>query len=530
MNDHIEPSIEERLRRHYDHLRTEPPVERESRRQPRVLVGAACLILLLAGAGAYLGVRGPDSGQPIASADADTETDPDADTDEAADESAAGLGSQPLPPATDPTTPSPSEPSTTTPGAETTEGTDAGTGPDPRSGSVNVDGSPEAPTPGTVAPPPGAELSLAYGIWEPTEYDTCSKEIHDRYWVYGPDGKVYPTYHPPIDPATGCTFGHEHGRDPAGSDLADIPFPFGYVNEQATAAGVGQGPANHVGHKIEWYNNGGYYESGSPNSSHDQICDVAYKLHIDTHSDNAFANNTHELFNYARCENGSELIYRALHTFGNSGEFNMHCDQQEGPAVTVGGGGERPDGSSGGREIPAGPCFEEQLLVAEGQQSDWFPFDERWTVYQSIDSEAFGRFFIQFFFFADVPSRYWDGEKLARTVDLCYVTGARQVRDDEFCEPMRKANPGERVRWDDPASPFNGADRQVFMADIRVDNLAQQTSWYTDIYGGVWSTEPFPGSIRQHVGTTPLRAAASYEPSPIRSITFDDDVGLHAPN
>lgn len=55
--------------------------------------------------------------------------------------------------------------------------------------------------------------SLAYGIWTPSGTDTCTQAIHDSYSVVGPDGLRYPTWHPPVDPATGCTFGHEHGRD-----------------------------------------------------------------------------------------------------------------------------------------------------------------------------------------------------------------------------------------------------------------------------------------------------------------------------
>ena len=190
-----------------------------------------------------------------------------------------------------------------------------------------------------------------------------------------------------------------------------------------------------------------------------------------------------------------------------------------------------PDhGGSGTREIPASACFQDRVLVPEGEKTDWFPFDERWTLYHSVDSEEFGRFFIQFYFFTDLPARYWDGERMARTVDLCYVTGERQVRDDELCGQMRALHPDRRIGWDDPASPFNGADRSVFMGDLRLDNLAGSTDWYTDLNGEVWSPEPFPGSIRQHVGTTPIRAAASYRPSPIRDIAFEADVGLHAPN
>lgn len=78
-------------------------------------------------------------------------------------------------------------------------------------------------TTGPVVPPEDpagtGEVASAYGKWEPSEIDTCSAEIHDAWSTVGPDGKLYPTWHPPVDPMTGCTFGHEHGRDPSGSDL-----------------------------------------------------------------------------------------------------------------------------------------------------------------------------------------------------------------------------------------------------------------------------------------------------------------------
>ena len=64
--------------------------------------------------------------------------------------------------------------------------------------------------------PANATPSRAFGIWNPGPNDTCTKEQHDAYSVVGPDGKLYPTWHPPTGPG-GCTFGHEHGRDPHGS-------------------------------------------------------------------------------------------------------------------------------------------------------------------------------------------------------------------------------------------------------------------------------------------------------------------------
>ena len=68
--------------------------------------------------------------------------------------------------------------------------------------------------------------------------------------MVGPDGKLYPAWHPPtvINPATGerCSFGHEHGANPRGSDIYDwvatelaapaftdrAGIPFGYASER----------------------------------------------------------------------------------------------------------------------------------------------------------------------------------------------------------------------------------------------------------------------------------------------------------
>lgn len=61
--------------------------------------------------------------------------------------------------------------------------------------------------------------SVAYSLWSPGPNDTCTKADHDRYATVGPDSLQYPTWHPAVDPVSGCSFGHEHGRDPHGSAL-----------------------------------------------------------------------------------------------------------------------------------------------------------------------------------------------------------------------------------------------------------------------------------------------------------------------
>ena len=87
-----------------------------------------------------------------------------------------------------------------------------------------------------VVPGGGTPVGNAqsYGLWTPGPRDDCTAAIHNSYSVVGPDGKLYPTWHPPVDPVTGCSFGHDHGRDPRGSALyaAVGPIPFGYANEQ----------------------------------------------------------------------------------------------------------------------------------------------------------------------------------------------------------------------------------------------------------------------------------------------------------
>src|SRR5262245_30331322 len=73
--------------------------------------------------------------------------------------------------------------------------------------------------------------SLVCKIYLPviTTGELCPAWVHARYVTTGPDGKQYPTWHPPIDPEFGCLFGHEHGADPRTSH-ADASMPaFGYA-------------------------------------------------------------------------------------------------------------------------------------------------------------------------------------------------------------------------------------------------------------------------------------------------------------
>ncbi|HEU4743344.1 MAG TPA: hypothetical protein VFS50_17270 [Meiothermus sp.] len=67
----------------------------------------------------------------------------------------------------------------------------------------------------------------------PVAGQTCPQWVHDRYQVQGPDGLMYRTWHPQVDPDYWCTFDHEHGDDPRTSLANPALPPFGYINRQA---------------------------------------------------------------------------------------------------------------------------------------------------------------------------------------------------------------------------------------------------------------------------------------------------------
>lgn len=58
--------------------------------------------------------------------------------------------------------------------------------------------------------------------------EPCPDRVHRQYVAEGPDGELYPTWHPRIDPIHGCYYEHEHGSDPATVHPDWTPL-FGYT-------------------------------------------------------------------------------------------------------------------------------------------------------------------------------------------------------------------------------------------------------------------------------------------------------------
>ena len=312
-----------------------------------------------------------------------------------------------------------------------------------------------------------ATPARAFGLWNPGTSETCTKEQHDAYSTVGPDGKLYPTWHPPVDPASGCRFGHEHGRDPRGSRLSGLvgDIPFGYANEQLDITD----PANprhedHVGHKVEWENDIPMrVNSDVASPLFDVRCDVLVKLHQGTHSKDAFTNNVHELVYHIACNDGVAMHVTMLTAIGTPGEFVRSCD---GTTVKVGPPTPLNSPKGGGqRKIPDKECVLEHMLVGATRNSNISAaLHESWETHNVLRRED-GSTIASFdpYFQVPMPSRFYDpaaGPTLVgRPIDMCYATETNgdQARGSACAEPTGSG--AISIPWDDPRSPWNGVQR-----------------------------------------------------------------------
>ena len=382
--------------------------------------------------------------------------------------------------------------------------------------------------------PPAPQRSRAMDAWHPGSGDSCPISVHDRYSTVGPDGKLYPTWHPAVDPATGCTFGHEHGRDPAGSVLfaASGPIPFGYANETLDQFDPSLSRhEDHVGHKIEWENGLTMRVDSVPIATR---CDVLTKLHQGTHSKDAFTNNLHEIVYHLKCTDGSELHVTMMSAIGRPGEFVRTCDRE----AHVMAGQATPAGSpigNGKRVIADRGCVDQFILVTPGQPSMFNSgLRESWQTSNTIRLPS-GKPLAHFnpYFQVVAPSRFYDpsrGDLTGRSIDLCYeveANGDRARGGGCLVATSNGAVPG--ITYDDPRSTFNGVARVVDINTNLIYNTTGNEVWYTDPFGKNASPTAFPGSIRQLIGK--LDNTAIRFTGPVIGVGRQyGGPGVHAPN
>ncbi len=387
---------------------------------------------------------------------------------------------------------------------------------------------------------PGASgtPATAFGIWTPGPNDTCPAAVHDQFAVDGPDGKRYPTWHPPTDPATGCSFGHEHGRDPRGSKLywQVGPIPFGFANDQLDVWDPSLSRhEDHVGHKVEWENDVRMrLADGVVSEVFEITCDVLTKLHQGTHSPDAFVNNLHELAYHIRCSDGTEMHFTIMAAIGTPGEFVRSCDHSVHVQVGVAQPANSPDGG-GKRIIPDRTCIEQEILVAPGARSSFGGIRESWQISQSLRT-ADGRRLASINPYYQVidPSRHHDPalpNVTGRPVDACFETEANgDYAQGGLCDETTQEGQITSLPHDDPRSAFRGARRFVDINSNRITNAEGPEVWYTDPFGKNGRTEPFPGAIRQVIAQVDNDIGVLESGPAIGRNRKYFDGGTHSPN
>ena len=351
-------------------------------------------------------------------------------------------------------------------------------------------------------------------------------------------------------PGAGCTFGHEHGRDPAGSKLASWGLPFGYVNEYyAPNNPASQRHEDHVGHKVDWEN--GWTFSGVRNGVQVTLKgDLLMKVHQGTHSRDALTNNLHEVFYYLRLNDGTELRLRTLNGFGTPGGFKVECSNNDPRGgnrlidVGIPTPANSPVSATGGlRVIPSLQYC--PLLVPEGQESNFNTLVESWETEGRIQSAVTGSdgwpmmlFHISPYFQVLDPARVHTTDpstnQFARTIDLCYSSGPLQVRGASPCDAIRSFG---RLAWNDPRSPFRGATRRGDVGGVWFYNNSRTRVWYTTPFqaGGPLASGAVPdrpdlasGHVIEQIVSPSPRYDLNGGVFPVRDFAAGHHV--HAPN
>lgn len=146
----------------------------------------------------------------------------------------------------------------------------------------------------------------------------CPQALHDAIKTTGPDGKSYPTWHPAVDPQTGCYFGHEHGADPRTSNANATMPPFGYVG---SVAGMAE---PHEGFKVFVANQGDQIDAAGTMIA--SPADIRVVFHMGTARVGRYTNRFHSvIYDYVH-QDGRALHLQGMADTGGLAAVGATCD------------------------------------------------------------------------------------------------------------------------------------------------------------------------------------------------------------
>lgn len=293
----------------------------------------------------------------------------------------------------------------------------------------------------------------------PVAGELCPTWVHARYVTTGPDGKSYPTWHPPVDPEYGCLFGHEHGADPATSK-ADPSLPaFGYA---AALMGMDE---PHVGFKVFVINAGDIADDG-------RVAQADYRI--------VFHMGTGGVKRYTERHHSLEYDYIARDGSGREAHVSGMADTTGNP---IGSTCTSPRG--GGRDFSTIGCPDPYEI---------WPFvfnithpDDPYTDVQHVRVSMSGSVA------AFDPITTVDPNDLTRLV---------------FSQEYHR--PGSGVDPKSPEAEFLGCQREIYGGPNYWNNPGGETVYYTDVMGKV-QPGPGPNLIRQEVSAGISRSNEIYK-------------------
>jgi hypothetical protein len=351
--------------------------------------------------------------------------------------------------------------------------------------------------PPTVTPPtPGLPPAVAG--------QPCPAWVHDRYVAPGPDGNMYPTWHPPVDKQYGCTFGHEHGDDPTGSAaLNGHPVLFGYA---AHVMGMEEA---HAGFKVFRWNP--HSDVQNPTSS--STASAVMVIHQGTSGAKRFTAAEHSVeFHYVNPADGREVHVDVMAPFGT---LQIGCGANDPARVSV-----RQEPIGGARSIPGAQCFgSARYPDTNGVIPGSIPYEDWLTaMYIGMDSQGKWAAYIDPHFAVFNPNSY------------CIPTAT-------FSDPTSQTpctlgysddRAGHGISPTSTASEFKGTHREAYLNQVQLANGGRATTVWTDARGRRVAAGT-PGAIAQYVSAVSyshLDGSNAFD----SEVDYDQGGSIHAPN
>jgi hypothetical protein len=337
---------------------------------------------------------------------------------------------------------------------------------------------PSTPVPSTPTPTPTP------GGTTPVAGQQCPSWVHDQYVATGPDGKPYPTWHPPTDPTYKCWFGHEHGDNPSGSPaLRGRPVLFGYVGTLAAS------DEPHAGFKVFRWDN-----IQHPNAPNHDGAFLLMVVHQGTSGAARFTTVHHSVvFDYYNPNDGREVHIQMMAPFG---KLLVGCGAND-PTMVL---SVQQQNVPGARQVSADKCFNLPTTPYE----DWVT-----AMYVGTDANGGWKAYIDPHFAVFNPNTYCIVSNGACTL------GYSDVRAATGADPLSAAS------W------FKGAHREAYLNQVWLDNVGGSSTIWTDPYGKLAAANA-PGALAQFIGTMSTRPTGNS--ASFAGDRVYDDGTVRAPN